>query len=138
MGDHHESADPQTYTLIGAAMAVHRALGNGFLEVVYQEAFAIELESRGIPFQKECSFDIRYRGRLLQSKYRADFVCHRSVVVELKALGRLGRAEEAQLINYLKASGIRRGILFNFGALSLEYRRFLFDQPQPVQSVSSV
>jgi len=138
MGVPAVTEDPQTYALIGAAMAVHGALGSGFLEPVYQEAYELELGARGIHFDREVEFPIRYRGQVLSHKYRADFVCYGSVVVELKALGRLGRGEEAQLINYLKASGLRRGILLNFGTPSLEYRRLLFDAPRTPQSVSSV
>ena len=130
--------DPQTYALIGAAMAVHGALGNGFLEPVYQDAYELELVARGIQFDREAEFPVRYRGQVLSHNYRADFVCYGCVIVELKALGRLGRGEEAQLINYLKASGLRRGILLNFGTPSLEFRRLLFDAPRGPQSVSSV
>jgi GxxExxY protein len=101
--------DPQTYTLIGAAMAVHRTLGAGFLEAVYREALAIELETKSVPFQREAPLKIRYRNAVLATSYRADFVCFESVIVEVKALARLSPADEAQIINYLKASKTERG-----------------------------
>ncbi len=127
--------DAETYAIIGAAMAVHRYLGHGFLEAVYRDALAIELEGLGIPFEREVTLPIHYRGRRLGIPYRADLICHRRVILELKALQRLSGVEEAQLINYLRASGLRLGLLINFGASSLEYRRFLFDRPPAPQSV---
>ena len=120
--------DPQTYAIIGAAMAVHTALGAGFLEAVYREALTMEFEARAVPFRREASLKIAYREKILSTSYRADFVCFESVVVETKALARLAAAEEAQIINYLKASRLERGLLLNFGAASLEYRRFSFSK----------
>lgn len=120
-----EANDAETYAVIGAAMEVHRELGCGFLEPVYQEALACEFEIRGIPFQKEVSISARYKDRVLNSKYRLDFLCFGSVVVELKALGRLSSTEDAQLLNYLKATGKQRGLLINFGQTSLQHRRLV-------------
>lgn len=96
--------DPRTYKIIGAAMEVHRQLGCGFLEPVYQEAFALELEHRGIPYSRELKFPVTYKGQLLNSHYRPDFICFGQVIVELKALSTLGSIEESQLINYLKVT----------------------------------
>ncbi len=115
--------DPRTHAIIGAALEVHRRLGCGFLEAVYQEAMAIEMTLRGVPFEREVELPVSYRGQKLAVTYRADFICFSSVVVELKALGRLSGAEESQLINYLKASEYEVGLMLNFGARSLEQRR---------------
>ncbi len=123
-----EQRDPQTHAIIGAAMEVHRHLGCGFLEAVYQEAFQRELQERSIPFKREVQIPIFYKGSLLKAEYRADFICFDSVIVELKALQKLTGVEEAQVINYLKATRHGIGLLLNFGAKSLEYRRLIFSQ----------
>ena len=117
--------DPRTYAIIGAAMEVHRQLGCGFLELVYQEAFAVELHTRGIPYNRELKFPVFYKGRQLGCQYRPDFICFGSVIVELKALGQLSRVEESQVINYLKITGYHTGLILNFGRKSLEQRRFV-------------
>ena len=120
-----EHRDEQTYAIIGAAMEVHRELGPGFLEAVYQDALAIELESRGIPFERERILPVRYKERLLPSVYRADFVCYGDIIVEIKALDALAGIHEAQTINYLKATGMERALLINFGASSLQHKRLV-------------
>jgi len=120
--------DEQTYAIIGAAMTVHRELGHGFLEAVYQDALAIELADQNIPFAREVELPVAYKGKILSTAYRADFVCYEEVVVELKALNRLTEKEESHLINYLRESGIQRGLLVNFGAKSLQYKRMVFSR----------
>ncbi|WP_089724246.1 GxxExxY protein [Candidatus Thiosymbion oneisti] len=120
------SRDEQTYAIIGAAMAMHRELGHGFLEAVYQDALAIEFAEQNIPFAREVELSVAYKGKILSTAYRADFLCYEEVVVELKAPGRLTAKEESQLIHYLRASGIERGLLLNFGAKSLQYKRMVF------------
>jgi len=122
----NEQRDPQTYAIIGAAMEIHRTLGHGFLEAVYQEAAVIEFPLHQIPFEREMLFEIYYKGTLLNTHYRADFVCFGSIIVEFKAQTQLTSADEAQLLNYLKATGYYRGLLINFGASSLEYKRMVF------------
>jgi GxxExxY protein len=124
-------SDPRTYAVIGAAMEVHRQLGCGFLEAVYQEALEIELADRGIPFDPQKDIPIRYRGRVLQTVYRADFVCSGTVVVEIKALTQIGPVEEAQILNYLKGTGYEVGLLLNFGRTSLQTKRFILTPPTP-------
>jgi GxxExxY protein len=130
--------DPQTYEIIGAAMEVHRHLGHGFLEAVYQEALAIEMAKRNIPFEREIAIPVDYKGQRLQCSYRADFICFEEVVLELKALNQLTGVDESQLINELKASGLHRGLLLNFGAPSLEYKRLVFNLRQSVQSADKI
>jgi GxxExxY protein len=120
--------DPKTYSIIGAAMEVHRQLGCGFLEPVYQEALAMEFSNRDIPFVREEKLPLVYKGQALETSYCADFICFSSVVVELKALARTSGTEEAQVINYLKATGHEVGLLINFGTKSLEHRRFVLSK----------
>ena len=117
--------DQRTYAIIGAAMEVHRELGSGFLEAVYHEALAIEMTSRNIQFVHEVELPVIYKGQQLATSYRADFICFDNVIVEIKALRELSTLEEAQILNYLKATGLGVGLLINFGAESLQYKRFV-------------
>ena len=119
--------DQETYNIIGSAMAVHSELGHGFLEAIYHEALEREFNMQGIPFSKEKKLPVYYKKYKLKSYYLADFICYDSVIVEIKALQRLSGNEEAQLINYLKASGLNRGLLINFGAKQLQYKRLVFN-----------
>jgi GxxExxY protein len=132
-----DKRDPRTYAIIGAAMEVHRVLGCGFLEPVYHEALVIEFERRSVPFLREAPIKIIYKEQILTGGYRADFLCFHNVIVELKALTRISTIEEAQIINYLKASRCEVGILLNFGAMRLEYRRFVLSDFRPGSSASS-
>ena len=117
--------DPRTYKIIGAAMEVHRQLGCGFLESVYQEAFALELKNREVPFRRELIFPVSYKGHRLSCQYRPDFICFDSVIVELKAISFLRPIDESQMINDLKVTGYHTGLLLNFGTRSLQQRRFV-------------
>jgi len=119
------NSDRETYNIIGAAMAVHRELGHGFLEPVYQAALEREFQLRKIPYQREVDIPVFYREEPLPVSYRADFICYSSVIVELKALTKLTSTEESQVINYLKATGHERALLINFGALSLQHKRLV-------------
>jgi len=131
--------DPETFAIIGAAMEVHRELGRGFLELVYQTALSLEFQERGIPFKAEVALPVRYKGKLLTCAYSADFVCFEDVIVETKAIAKLTGADEAQLINELKATGLHRGLLLNFGASSLEHKRLVFGpSPNLCKSAKSV
>ncbi len=117
--------DPQTYAIIGAAMEVHRVLGPGFLERVYQDALEIEFRERGIPYRREAELTIDYKTHRLPSRYRADFLCYEQVIVETKAQAALGGADEAQAINYLTVTRKRISLLFNFSTPSLQWQRII-------------
>jgi GxxExxY protein len=109
------SKDSQTYAILGAAMEVHRRLGHGFLA------------EREIAFCAEVALPLRYKGKLLTCSYRADFICFESVLIETKAIAQLTGADRGQVINALKATGLARALLINFGRASLQYERLMFD-----------
>jgi len=116
----------EVYALVGAAMEVYNVLGPGFLEPVYQEALDLELAGRRIPFEPQRELRIAYKGRYLQKTYVADFVVFGKIIVEIKALSRLTSREQAQLLNYLKATGMELGVLINFGSADkLEWKRMV-------------
>ena len=117
----------RTYKIIGAALEVHKELGCGFLEAVYQEALEREFGYQGISFKSQPIVEIKYKGEPLEKKYQPDFVCYNEVILEIKAISNLSGVEEAQLINYLKASGLKVGLLINFGSRSLEHKRFVYN-----------
>ena len=125
--------DKQTYAIIGAAMEIHRVLGHGFLERVYQEAMEHELLAREIPYQRETEVAVIYKGKKLNCDYRADFICFGDIIVELKATENLTSKDEAQLLNYLNATGYKRGLLLNFGSESLQYKRVVNGYIDPTE-----
>jgi len=117
----------EVFRIVGAAIEVHRELGNGFLEAVYQEALAIELSERGIPFVAQPTLQIVYKARVLGKSYSPDFVCFNKIIVELKALNTLSGNEEAQTINYLKATGKKVGLILNFGSNGrLDWKKIVY------------
>ena len=123
--------DKLTYQIIGCAMDVHKILGNGFQEVIYQRCLAIELEGTGLSFGREVEHPIYYRGVEVGSR-RADFIVANQVVIELKALTALEDVHIAQAKNYVVAYDFEIGLLINFGAKSLEYKRIFNDKRDPI------
>lgn len=115
----------ECYKIVGACMNVHRELGCGFHESVYQDALEIELSRLGIPFIREKELPVIYKGVKLKTFYKADFVCYDQIIVELKALSELHSAHTAQVLNYLKVSNLRVGLLINFGEQSLKHEKYV-------------
>jgi GxxExxY protein len=125
-----------TRKIIGAAMKVHSTLGNGFQEVIYQRALAIEMVEQGLTFQRELEMQIYYRAQEIGTR-RVDFLVEDKVMVELKALTMLEDVHLAQAINYLEAYNLEIGLLINFGAKSLEYRRVINSKIKSARSTPS-
>jgi GxxExxY protein len=119
--------DQRTYQIIGAAIEVHKELGSGFLEAVYQEALEREFTYQEIPHKSQPPVRIEYKGKPLKKKYEPDSICYDDVIVEIKAMDKLSSNEHAQIINYLKASKLKVGLLINFGSKSLEHKRFVYN-----------
>ena len=115
----------ESYAIIGAAMEVHRTLGKGFLESVYQESLGLEFNKRQIPFSKEKTLELFYKGDKLSKYFVADFICFEKIVLELKSVSGLTNEHEAQVFNYLKATQMNLALLINFGGKSLEYKRIV-------------
>ncbi len=113
-----------TGKIIGAAMAVHSALGNGFQELIYQRALAVELMLQGIPYVREQERDLYYKSRKVGTR-RVDFFVSDKILVELKAVIQLEDVHLAQAINYLEAFDLQVGLLINFGARKLEFKRVM-------------
>jgi len=114
------------YKIIGACMEVHTELGFGFKEVIYKDALEIEFKERGVPYQREKSYKITYKGILLPRRYSADFVIYDTIILEVKAMPLIINNFVLQTRNYLKASGIRLGIIANFGEKSFNSKRVVF------------
>ena len=120
----------EVYHIVGACMAVHKDKGNGFVEPVYQDALEIELELAGIPFDAQRNYQIHYRDRPLKHSYTPDLLCYDKIIVELKAAKALTDELRAQLLNYLKVTGLPLGLLVNFGSFPrLEWERIILSQP---------
>lgn len=104
---------------------MNKELGAGFLESVYHEALAFELDNKEIPFVLEKKLEVNYKGKALSKYYIADFICYGKIIIEIKAINEFSGVHESQVINYLKATGFKLGLLINFGAESLEYKRIV-------------
>ena len=129
----------EVYAIIGAAMEVYNQLGPGFLDAVYQEALEVEATSRNIPNNPEQDVHIIYKGTLLKKSYTPDLICYDKIVVEIKAMDHLASKEEAQLLNYLKATSLPVGLLINFGAeKDLEWKRMVLTPTQPVRAAKTL
>jgi GxxExxY protein len=116
----------EAYAIIGACFEVYNDKGCGFLEAVYQECLDIEFGLRGIPFRPQAELRLSYKGRELKQHYYPDFLCYEAIIVEIKAVSDLADGHRAQVHNYLKATGLRLGLLVNFGHLGkLQYERIV-------------
>ena len=115
----------ETYEIIGACFEVHKILGCGFLEGVYQEALEIEFQLREIPYEREKELPIIYKGEKLKKKFYADFVCYDKIIVETKACSKLIEEHISQVLNYINATNHQLALLFNFGERSLKYKRVI-------------
>ena len=117
----------ESHEIIGACIEVQRCLGVGFQEPVYQEALAIEFEQKGIPYEREKELVIYYKDTPLQKSYKADFVCCNKIIVELKTVNDLCGEHRSQVINYLKATKMKLGLLINFGQKPIGVERLIND-----------
>ena len=131
--------DEICYKVIGAAMAVHRHFGPGYLEEVYKNALMVELEALGIQSEKEVPIAVDYKG-VRVGDYRADVIVENRLILELKAVTTINPSHEAQLVNYLNATGIEDGLLINFGASSIQHKHKyrVYRQPQALNPVNPV
>lgn len=110
---------------IGAAIEVHKILGSGFLEAVYQEALEIEFGLQKVPFESQLELEITYKDITLKQKYKPDFVIDNKIIIEIKSVKQITEIDKAQLHNYLKATGLKLGLLLNFGGPILEIKRII-------------
>ena len=117
--------EEKTYEIIGIAMEIHRILGPGFLESVYEEAFVFEFKNYNIPFKKQYDMNVNYKSKTI-GKFRTDFLVYDKIILELKAIKSLTEIDKAKTIHYLKATGMKLGLLINFGEPSLHYERLVY------------
>ena len=115
----------EVYDIVNCAIEVHRELGPGFLEAVYQEALEIEFGLQDLPFEREKRLNIYFKGRKLSKRYRADFFCFDKIIVEIKAVSSVPKDTTAQILHYLKGTKCRVGVLLNFGQPKLEFKRYI-------------
>ncbi len=115
----------ESFAIVGACMKVHRALGAGFLEAVYEEVLEKEFQSQKIPYKRQVKLDLYYEGVKLKKQYRADFICYDTIIIEIKAVNQIPSVFYAQLQNYLKCTIMELGKLINFGTPSLTYKRIV-------------
>lgn len=126
----------EVFAIVGAAMEVHNVLGCGFLEPVYQEALEIELSKREIPYTPQKQLPIYYKGHRLKRSYVPDYTAFEKIVIKIKAISTLSSLEESQLLNYIKASNLKVGLLINFGANSLQWKRMVRSNPEKIRGIS--
>ncbi len=116
----------ESYAIIGACFNVYKEMGGGFLEAVYQECLEIEFSEKKIPFEAQKDLQLKYRDQIIKQTYKPDFLCYNKIIVEIKALSKIVDEHRAQILNYLNGSGIKLGLLVNFGHHpKLEYERFV-------------
>ena len=115
----------ESFAVIGACMKVHRSLGAGFLETVYEEALEKEFHIQKIPFKRQVKLSLYYNQELMKKQFRANFVCYDTIVIEIKAVSQIPFTFYAQLTNYLKCTNMELGMLINFGTPSLTYKRMI-------------
>ena len=115
----------ESYKIIGACMTVHRELGSGLLEAIYQEALEEEFKILKLPYIREAPLEIFYKNKLLNKKYQVDFISQNKIIIELKAVSKLEKSHESQIINYLNITKMKVGLLVNFANDKLEYKRFI-------------
>ena len=116
----------EVYQIVGAAIDVHKELGYGFLESVYEEAISLVSKKRNIPFQTQVKIPVFFKGKKLDKEFIADYIGYGKIIVEFKCIPKLTKVEEAQIINYLKATSFKVGLLINFGSKGkLEWKRYI-------------
>ena len=115
----------ETEAMIGACYEVHRVLGHGFLEAIYHEALLYEFEDRDIPFESQKNLDVWYKKRKLKKQYMADFICFEEIILEIKAVETLNNDHTGQIINYLRATDMKLGLLINFGSSKMQIKRII-------------